>query len=92
MTEQEKRWRKNIYKMLYYELEPYRPTHAEYWAKEITELIMIQNKEAGFVLLAEDQSFPAFISLGGISEMELITVMRQADWDAGWRKVLLEGK
>ena len=49
-------------------------------------------KLAGFVQLAEDQTFPAFISLGGISEMELITVMRQADWKAGWRKVLLEGK
>lgn len=37
--------------------------------------------------LAEDQTFPEFLSLGGLTGMELVTATRQSLYDAGWRKV-----
>ena len=47
-------------------------------------------KEAGYVKLANDPRFPAFLSPAGQSEVDLVKETRQAIWKAGWRKVLLE--
>ena len=46
-------------------------------------------KEAGYVKLAEDQSQPEFLTLGGISGQELVDETRKSMLKANFRKVEL---
>ena len=54
------------------------------------EIVLALIKEAGYVQLAEDQTFPAFITPGGIGWDQLLQAMRDADYRAGFRRVKLE--
>lgn len=44
-------------------------------------------KQAGYVLLAEDQSFPEFLTLRGITASELVDAVRESYQKAGFRRI-----